>query len=92
HPEVHSGEGLADSHVLLNEDTVLEPVVQATDHDYVLHNASKKVSKQVSVHVAEMLRGSPEILVRDSSEGSLGKAVSSICAPTRAKRNLSCPP
>ncbi|MCI36868.1 hypothetical protein A2U01_0058092, partial [Trifolium medium] len=67
HPEVHSGEGIADSHVLLNGDTVLEPVVKATDHDYVLHHASKQVSKQVSV--AEMSRGSPEVPVRDSSEG-----------------------
>ncbi|MCI48766.1 hypothetical protein A2U01_0070009, partial [Trifolium medium] len=90
HPEVHSGEGIVDPHVLLNGDTVLEPVVKATDHDFVPHHASKHVSKQVSV--AEMSRCSPEVPVRDSSEGSLGKAVSSNCAPTRAKRNLSCPP
>ncbi|MCI74080.1 hypothetical protein A2U01_0095344, partial [Trifolium medium] len=71
HPEVHSGEGIADPHVLLNEDTVLEPVVKATAHDSVLHHASKQVSKQVSI--VEMSRCSPEVPVRDSSEGSLGK-------------------
>ncbi|MCI55176.1 hypothetical protein A2U01_0076426, partial [Trifolium medium] len=58
HPKVHSGEGIEDPHVLLNGDTILEPVVKATDHDYVLHHASKHVSKQGSV--AEMSRCSPE--------------------------------
>ncbi|MCI68721.1 hypothetical protein A2U01_0089982, partial [Trifolium medium] len=66
HPEVHYGDGMADSHVLLNGDTVLEPVVQANEHDFVLHHASRQVSQQVSI--AEMSRCSLEVPVCDSSE------------------------
>ncbi|MCI50437.1 hypothetical protein A2U01_0071681, partial [Trifolium medium] len=55
--------GIADPHVLLNGDTVLEPVVKTTDHDSVLLHASKQVS------IAEMSRCSPEVPVRDSSVG-----------------------
>ncbi|MCI15347.1 DUF4283 domain protein, partial [Trifolium medium] len=88
-PKVHSGDCMADSHEtrsLLHGDKVLEPIVNAAEHDISLQHVTKQTID------AEVSRCSQELPACSSQGGSPRKTVASDSVPIRRKRNLSCPP